>query len=282
MTPRPFISYAREDRDVAIRLRNDLARWGAAPWIDIVDLIAGQDWPLAISRALRDSSHFLVLVSRHSVTKRGYVQKEVREAIALLDLLPPDAIFVVPVRLDDSEPVHGRLRNLHWVDLFVDYDKGLRQIARSLGLSTGDETHPSQQTSADANQHGDRDLIVKLHVGELRGSDIHPTPRFLFQVANPNRRPATICGAGVEARTAGISAPAFMPQTLFDPPRLALPWQINDGQRADFMESVEFFDSQLEPRHALPPIEIIGYVIDAFGNRHESEPTIYARSRGAG
>ena len=280
--PRPFISYAREDRDIATRLRNDLARRGAVPWIDIVDLMAGQDWQLAISRALRDSSHFLVLISRYSVTKRGYVQKEVREALALLDQLPPDAIFVVPVRLDDSEPVHERLRNLHWVDLFIDYDSGLAQIARSLGLATSEETQPLQQPSTETSRRDDRHLIVKLHVGELRGRDVEPTRKFLFQVANPSPRPATICGAGVEARAAGIAAPAFMPQTLFDPPRLALPWQINDGQRADFMEPVEFFESQLKTKHAVPPIEIIGYVTDAFGNRHESEPTIYERSSGAG
>jgi hypothetical protein len=142
MSARPFISYAREDCDVAVRLRDDLVRLGATPWIDVSDLIAGQDWQLAISRALRESSHFLALLSHHSVTKRGYVQKEVREALDLLEQFPPDAVFIIPVRLDDSEPSHDRLRNLHWVDLFAGYDKAVAQIARGLGLVSQPTSRP--------------------------------------------------------------------------------------------------------------------------------------------
>lgn len=145
MTARPFISYAREDREVAVRLRDDLLRLGAMPWIDVVDLVAGQDWQLAISRALRESSHFLALLSQHSVTKRGYVQKEVREALDLLDQLPPDAIFIIPIRLDQSEPAHERLRNLHWVDLFAGYTEAVEKIARGLGLPRDQPAEPAKR-----------------------------------------------------------------------------------------------------------------------------------------
>jgi TIR domain len=134
VTPRPFISYATEDRETALRLRRDLITLGAVPWIDVTDLVPGQDWQSAISRALRQSSHFLALLSHHSVSKRGYVQKEVREALDLLDQFPPNAIFLIPVRLDGSEPAHQRLRELHWVDLFAGYDAGLQKIAQSLNL----------------------------------------------------------------------------------------------------------------------------------------------------
>ena len=143
MPTRPFISYAREDRETAVRLRNDLLRLGATPWIDAVDLLAGADWQLAISRALRESSHVLVLLSQHSVNKRGYVQKEVREALDILDEFPPDKIFIIPVRLDSSEPGHVKLRTLHWVDMFNGYDAGLEQIARSLGLHRSDRAYES-------------------------------------------------------------------------------------------------------------------------------------------
>jgi len=143
MAAKPFISYAREDRQTATRLRDDLLRLGATPWIDVIDLVAGQDWQLAISRALRESSHFLALLSEHSVTKRGYVQKEVREALDILDQFPPDAVFIIPIRLDQSEPAHDRLRDLHWVDLFDGYDTGLRKIAESLRLPAIQVSAPS-------------------------------------------------------------------------------------------------------------------------------------------
>lgn len=145
MSARPFISYAHEDRNVAMRIRDDLVRLGASPWIDIVDLRAGEEWQPAISAALRQSSHVLILLSEHSVTKRGYAQKEVRQAIEILDEFPPDSIFLIPVRLDQCKPAHSRLKTLHWVDLFDDYADGLRKIAKSLGLS--EPTPPSRDDS---------------------------------------------------------------------------------------------------------------------------------------
>jgi hypothetical protein len=148
---RPFISYAREDREVALRLSNDLRAAGITPWIDVADLIGGQEWDLAIREALRKSSHCILLISHHSVTKRGYVQKEIREALDLLSELPPNGVFVVPVRLDDSEPLHDLLRRLHWIDLFTDYADGLAKVITSLRADF-DATDHSQETLAELRQ----------------------------------------------------------------------------------------------------------------------------------
>lgn len=134
MSVRPFISYAREDRETALRLYRDLRKHGAHPWLDVEDLEAGQDWKQAITRAISESSHFLALISVHSVNKQGFVQKELRHALDLLDTFPPGDVFVVPVRLDDSEPRHQRLAELHWLDLFADYREGLQKLLRSLHL----------------------------------------------------------------------------------------------------------------------------------------------------
>jgi hypothetical protein len=122
-----------------------------------------------------------------------------------------------------------------------------------------------------------RPLLVELQVGELVERDVGRAPKFVFKVVNPNPRPVTISGAGVEARAAGISVPAFKPETLAYPPRLALSHELTDGQRLDFMESVDFFESELQKRGINPPVEVIGYVTDAFGKRHESKPTTYLR-----
>ena len=73
-----------------------------------------------------------------------------------------------------------------------------------------------------------------------------------------------------------------MPQTLVYPPRLALSCELADGQRLDFMESVDFFEAELHKRGIEPPVEVIGYVTDAFDRRHESKPTTYIRPRNAG
>jgi hypothetical protein len=132
---RPFISYAREDRDTARRIASDLRLLGCEPWIDVDNLLPGDEWKPAIHDAIGHSSHFVALISCHSVDKRGFVQRELRQALELLDEFPPGALFVIPVRLDNTTPKHIRLRQLHWVDLFADYVAGIGRVARSLGLS---------------------------------------------------------------------------------------------------------------------------------------------------
>jgi len=51
----------------------------------------------------------------------------------ILDELPSaEEIFIIPVRLDECEPVEERLQVLHRVDLFASYETGLNQILRVL------------------------------------------------------------------------------------------------------------------------------------------------------
>jgi hypothetical protein len=88
MVVRPFISYAREDRAVALQIYRDLSALGARPWIDVEDLLGGQEWKRAITHAISESSHFIALISAKSVSKQGFVQKELRQALDLLDHFP--------------------------------------------------------------------------------------------------------------------------------------------------------------------------------------------------
>ncbi len=129
---RVFISYAREDEEAARKLYRKLKEQGFHPWMDSEDLLPGQLWKPAIIEAMRSASHFLSLLSSQAVEKRGFVNTELHEALELLKELPDTAIFLIPVRLNDCQPSHERLRDLHWVDLFPDYDEGLQQIIKAL------------------------------------------------------------------------------------------------------------------------------------------------------
>lgn len=71
MIVKPFISYAREDREMALQLYRDLRDSGAHPWIDVEDLLGGQDWKHAIKQAIAKSSHFIAVISAQSVSKQG-------------------------------------------------------------------------------------------------------------------------------------------------------------------------------------------------------------------
>jgi hypothetical protein len=132
----PFISYAHEDRDLAGRLYHDLASAGTNPWLDAEKLLGGQDWQAAIRKAIHEATHFIALISEHSVNKRGFVQKELRHALEVLAEFPPNQIFVIPVRLDSSDSQDEQLRRLHRIDLFPDYRKGLKRLYDSLGIAS--------------------------------------------------------------------------------------------------------------------------------------------------
>jgi hypothetical protein len=85
-----------------------------------------------INQAIRDSRYVIALLSSHSLSKRGFVQKELKKALDVVDELPPNEIFVIPVRLEECEPIDDRLLEIQWVDVFPDYADGLQQILRVL------------------------------------------------------------------------------------------------------------------------------------------------------
>jgi len=107
---------------------------GTEPWLDVVSLLPGADWEHTIRQALLSSTHCIALISRHSVNKRGFVQKEVRQALDILQELPPGRIFLIPVRLENIEPKHEELKRIHRVDLFGNRLLALSKIAESMNL----------------------------------------------------------------------------------------------------------------------------------------------------
>lgn len=129
-----FLSYAHEDEDAASRLCKDLKQAGVDVWFDKESLLPGQRWKSAINRAIRECRYFLAVLSTKSVTKRGFVQKEIAEALDLLEEFPEHKIFIIPVRLDKCEPSHEKLRDIHRVDMFPEWEQGLTMILASMEI----------------------------------------------------------------------------------------------------------------------------------------------------
>jgi len=123
-----FISYAREDIKIAKKLYYDLKEEGLKPFLDVIDMLPGEKWELAIQKAIKSSKYVIILISPNSVIKKGFIQKEISYSIDLLEQFPDSEIFIIPVRLDDCEPTRQELQELHWADLFPSYDEGLRKI----------------------------------------------------------------------------------------------------------------------------------------------------------
>ena len=133
-----FISYAREDRDVARKLFSELRTAGLDPWFDEESLLPGQKWRPAILEGIRSACYFVALLSSCSVNKKGFVQKEITEALDILDEYTESDIYLIPVRLDECLPSHSKLRSLNYLDLFPDWEQGVQKLLRALRV----DQHP--------------------------------------------------------------------------------------------------------------------------------------------
>jgi len=124
-----FISYAREDHDAASRIYASLkAIPTVSPWLDKENLLPGVDWEEEILKAIDASQFVLLVLSGNSISKEGFVQKELKECLERLSRFPPGRIFIIPVRLDDCTPRHRQLIRLNWIDLFPSWDDGFSKI----------------------------------------------------------------------------------------------------------------------------------------------------------
>jgi formylglycine-generating enzyme required for sulfatase activity len=113
---RIFLSYAREDESQVRGVYRRLLDAGFEVWMDKINLLPGQRWQQEIPHAIRHSDFILIFFSKHSVAKRGYVQREFRLALDTLEEMPPDAIHTIPIRLDDCQ-IPEQFRHLQWSDL---------------------------------------------------------------------------------------------------------------------------------------------------------------------
>jgi formylglycine-generating enzyme required for sulfatase activity len=115
---RVFLCHASQDKPVVRELyKRLLAEGWIDPWLDEEKLLPGHDWDLEIEKAVESSDLVLVCISNHSVSKEGYIQKELRLVLDVTMNMPEGAIFLIPLKLEDCE-VPRRIRTWQWVDYF--------------------------------------------------------------------------------------------------------------------------------------------------------------------
>ncbi|MCC5645668.1 TIR domain-containing protein [Nostoc sp. CHAB 5824] len=124
-----FLCHGSEDKPAVRKLYYQLLATGIEPWLDEENLLPGQDWKYEIAKAVRASDVVLVCLSRTSVNKTGFVQKEIKYALDVADEKPEGAIFLIPVRLEECT-IPEQLSGKQWLDLFQ--DKGLNRLIKSL------------------------------------------------------------------------------------------------------------------------------------------------------
>jgi hypothetical protein len=152
-----FLCHSSQDKVFVRDLYQRLQRDGVAPWLDEEDLIPGQDWDREIRRAVRASDLILVCLSKSSVSKAGYVQKEIKFVLDVAAEQPEGSIYLVPARIEEGVQVSDVAEELgrrHWVDLFQEagyqrLQRALQARARECGASFG-STAPAKATTASA------------------------------------------------------------------------------------------------------------------------------------
>jgi len=79
----------------------------------------------------KKSDIFIWLLSSNSVDRKGYFQKEMKIAMSVLDELPDDHIYFLPIRIDSCS-IPEDISNIHCIDLFSDSEFGLRKIINAI------------------------------------------------------------------------------------------------------------------------------------------------------
>jgi hypothetical protein len=126
-----FLCHASDDKAEVKDLYNLLVSQGADPWLDAEKLLPGQDWNFEINKALDGSDVILLCLSKKSVDKEGYVQKEVRIALDRALEMPEGRIFLIPARLEECDLPY-KIKTYQWVDLFT--ADGMDKLMKSLNL----------------------------------------------------------------------------------------------------------------------------------------------------
>lgn len=135
---RVFLCHSSSDKPVVEKFYDMLTGDGLDAWLDKKNLLPGQNWQIEIPKAVQSSDVVIVFLSAQSVTKEGYVQKEIKIALDAADEKPDGTIFIIPAKLENCK-VPDRLGKFQWVDLFESdgYErlfKSLKIRAESLGI----------------------------------------------------------------------------------------------------------------------------------------------------
>jgi hypothetical protein len=113
--PQVFISYANKDQERVKPFYEELDRQGFSVWMDCFRLRAGQNWDFEIKRAQEKSEFIVTFLSNNSVSRRGYVQREMKDAVDKLKEKLIDDIYLIPVLLDDDIEIPDEVKGIQCI-----------------------------------------------------------------------------------------------------------------------------------------------------------------------
>lgn len=160
-----FISHAAEDKPVADAVCSKLESRGVRCWIAPRDILPGEEWPSAISRAIAGTRIFVLVFSEHANASH-HVQREVATAFE-------HGRTVIPFRVTATDPSGNMeywLSSVHWLDaLTPPIEARCEQLADRVACLLGREPDTSAASlplqEALPPQHGKSHAAIRVAAG---------------------------------------------------------------------------------------------------------------------
>jgi len=133
-----FLSYANLDQARVLPFYEFLVNCGFKAWIDCRNIKVGQNWDFEIKRALEKSSVIVIFVSKNSITRRGYFQREVKTILENYKEKLIDDIYIISILLDDDIGIPDELKGIQVTrasqnDCFTEIKDAINHQIASLG-----------------------------------------------------------------------------------------------------------------------------------------------------
>jgi hypothetical protein len=98
-----FLSYASEDRPIALRVKEAFDSAGVDVWFDQRALESGDDYRTKIEKNIESCSYFVPLVSKYTATEdRRFFRLEWHKAVDEAKFRPPEFPFIQPIVIDET------------------------------------------------------------------------------------------------------------------------------------------------------------------------------------
>ena len=123
-----FISFPGKDRKVATTLCSALESRGFTCWISARDINPGENFQVAIVRAIRKAKVMLLVFTANS-NQSEEMSKE-------LALASQQKLAVIPLRVEDVTPNDAfayEFATRQWIDFFADWEYAIDQLAAQIG-----------------------------------------------------------------------------------------------------------------------------------------------------
>jgi hypothetical protein len=125
-----FLCHQNDDEQRVAEVGERLNQDAVLTWFAPNDLTGGDTWREKIDEAIERSDYILVFLSKGSLSKTGYSQREVKYAFEQRELRPDGERYIILVLLEDFSPPR-RFKDIHWIEYWKPdgYERLLKALA---------------------------------------------------------------------------------------------------------------------------------------------------------